>query len=119
MASPNCAPRPLDSPVELVVVHNISLPPGEFGGPHIEELFTNRLDPQAHPYFAEIAELTVSAHFLIRRSGDVFSLSLRRKMPGMPDYPLGASGKSATILVLGLNLRALTPMSTPMPSTVR
>ena len=71
MASPNCAPRPLDSPVELVVVHNISLPPGEFGGPHIEELFTNRLDPQAHPYFAEIAELTVSAHFLIRRNGEV------------------------------------------------
>ena len=71
VASPNCAPRPLDGPVELVVVHNISLPPGEFGGPHIEELFTNRLNPQAHPYFAEIAELTVSAHFLIRRDGEV------------------------------------------------
>lgn len=71
VASPNCGPRPIDASVELVVVHNISLPPGEFGGPHIEELFTNCLDPQAHPYFADIAELTVSAHFLIRRNGEV------------------------------------------------
>ena len=53
------------------MVHNISLPPGEFGGPHIEELFTNSLDPKAHAYFAEIADLRVSAHFLIRRDGEV------------------------------------------------
>ena len=53
------------------MVHNISLPPGEFGGPYIADLFTNSLDPQEHPYFEEIAHLRVSAHFLIRRDGDV------------------------------------------------
>jgi AmpD protein len=52
-------------------VHGISLPPGEFGGGHIAELFTNRLDPGAHPYFAEIAHLRVSAHLLIRRDGEL------------------------------------------------
>ena len=56
---------------ELVVVHGISLPPGNYGGPEIEALFTNTLDPDGHPYFAEIAGLEVSAHFLIRRTGEV------------------------------------------------
>jgi len=71
VASPNYGERPRGSKVELVVVHNISLPPGEFGGPYIADLFTNSLDPQEHPYFEEIAHLQVSAHFLIRRDGDV------------------------------------------------
>ena len=69
--SPNCGERPLNAKVELVVVHNISLPPGEFGGPYVADLFTNSLDRAAHPYFEEIADLQVSAHFLIRRNGDV------------------------------------------------
>ena len=69
--SPNYGERPAGATVELVVVHNISLPPGEFGGPHVAELFTNTLDPQGHPYFEEIADLRVSAHFLIRRDGHV------------------------------------------------
>lgn len=69
--SPNCDERPPDTAVELIVVHAISLPPGEFGGPYIEALFTNRLDARAHPYFAQIAGLRVSAHFLIRRSGEI------------------------------------------------
>ncbi len=69
LPSPNCDERPPDSIVDLLVIHNISLPPGEFGGPWIEDLFLNRLDPQAHPYFAEIATLQVSAHLLIRRDG--------------------------------------------------
>ncbi|MDF2447061.1 MAG: N-acetyl-anhydromuranmyl-L-alanine amidase [Moraxellaceae bacterium] len=69
--SPNCNPRPADAAVGLVVVHGISLPPGEFGGPFIDELFTNSLDPARHPYFAEIAGLTVSSHLLIRRDGEV------------------------------------------------
>jgi AmpD protein len=56
---------------ELVVVHGISLPPGEFGGPWIDELFLGRLDPAAHPYFAAIAHLRVSAHLLIRRDGAI------------------------------------------------
>jgi AmpD protein len=69
--SPNCDDRPESARVELVVIHNISLPPGEFGGPWIDALFQNRLDPQAHPHFEEIAGLEVSAHFLIRRDGEL------------------------------------------------
>jgi AmpD protein len=69
IASPNCDDRPPDTPVVLVVVHAISLPPGEFGGDGIERLFTNRLDPAAHPYYQGIHSLRVSCHFLIRRDG--------------------------------------------------
>lgn len=71
VASPNCDERPVDARIELIVVHNISLPPGEFGGPGIIDLFLNRLAPEAHPYYAGIAHLRVSAHFLIRRDGTV------------------------------------------------
>ena len=67
--SPNFDERPAGSAIELLVVHNISLPPGQFGGPGIEHLFTNRLDPEAHPYFREIQGLRVSSHFLVRRDG--------------------------------------------------
>lgn len=63
--------RPDNEPPSLLVVHNISLPPGEFGGPWIDALFTGTLDPQAHPFFAEIAQLRVSAHCLIRRDGEI------------------------------------------------
>ena len=69
--SPNCNPRPAGTVTELVVIHGISLPPGCYGGPEIEALFTNTLDPDAHPYFAEISALEVSAHFFIRRTGEV------------------------------------------------
>jgi len=69
IASPNCDERPDDTAISLIVVHGISLPPGEFGGDGIERLFTNRLDPAAHPYYATIAALRVSSHFLIRRHG--------------------------------------------------
>jgi len=67
--SPNQDARPPNVPVDLLVIHNISLPPGEFGGDWVEDLFLNRLDPEAHPYFAGIAGLRVSAHLLIRRDG--------------------------------------------------
>jgi AmpD protein len=67
--SPNADARPAGTEVTLVVVHGISLPPGRFGGDAIERLFTNRLDPGAHPSFRAIAALRVSAHFLIRRDG--------------------------------------------------
>ena len=67
--SPNCDERPEGTPITLLVLHGISLPPGEFGGPGIVELFTNRLDPAAHPYYRKIAKLRVSSHFLIRRDG--------------------------------------------------
>jgi AmpD protein len=69
--SPFFNQRPQGEAVSLLVVHGISLPPGQFGGPHIDKLFTGKLDPQAHPYFAEIAHLEVSAHCLIRRDGEV------------------------------------------------
>lgn len=69
LPSPNCDARPAAMPIELVVIHNISLPPGEFGGPGIIDLFLNRLPVGAHPYYAGIAHLKVSAHFLIRRDG--------------------------------------------------
>ena len=69
--SPNADERPAGTAVDLLVIHNISLPPGEFGGSWIEDLFLNRLDAGAHPYFAEISDLQVSAHLLIRRDGEV------------------------------------------------
>jgi AmpD protein len=69
VASPNADVRPVGE-VSLIVVHAISLPPGEFSGDAIEALFTNRLDSADHPFFAEIAALRVSAHFLIRRDGE-------------------------------------------------
>lgn len=69
--SPNFGPRPDDASVSLLVVHNISLPPGQFGGPEIEDFFCNRLDHTAHPYFETIAGMQVSAHALIRRDGSV------------------------------------------------
>ena len=68
-SSPNFGPRPVGTAVELVVLHSISLPPGQYGGDAIERLFTNRLDTGAHPYFSQLRGLTVSAHFLVRRDG--------------------------------------------------
>lgn len=67
--SPNCDERPADGAIDLVVIHTISLPPGEFGGAGIVDLFTNRLQPDAHASYAAIAGVKVSAHFLIRRDG--------------------------------------------------
>jgi AmpD protein len=67
--SPNHDDRPAGATPELIVVHAISLPPGEFGGTAIEELFTNRLDASAHPYYGGISQLRVAAHFLVRRDG--------------------------------------------------
>ncbi|HWI11021.1 MAG TPA: 1,6-anhydro-N-acetylmuramyl-L-alanine amidase AmpD, partial [Burkholderiaceae bacterium] len=69
--SPNFGPRPEGAAVDLVLVHSISLPPGEYGGDAIEKLFTNRLDWDAHPYYRQIRGLEVSAHFLVRRGGEL------------------------------------------------
>lgn len=71
ISSENFDQRPDDRPIRLIVVHNISLPPGEFGGPYISQLFTNQLDKDQHPYFAEIYQLRVSSHLLIRRDGEI------------------------------------------------
>lgn len=69
--SPNFDDRPESSTVDLLVIHNISLPPGEFGGDQVADFFRNRLNPQEHPFFAEIAGVRVSAHLFIRRDGSV------------------------------------------------
>ena len=69
--SPNADERPAATSIDLVVIHNISLPPGSYGGRYINALFTNQLDTGAHPYFAELVGLRVSAHLLIERSGRI------------------------------------------------
>ena len=92
--SPNWNQRPADIPIDLLVIHNISLPPGEFGGPWIDALFQNRLDPAAHPSFADIAGLEVSAHLLIRRDGRLIQyvpLQLRAWHAGLSSFR-GRSG---------------------------
>jgi N-acetyl-anhydromuramoyl-L-alanine amidase len=71
LASPNHDERPPGETIRLIVVHAISLPPAQFGGPGVEQLFTNTLDPAEHPYYATIAHLRVSTHFFIRRDGEV------------------------------------------------
>jgi len=67
--SPNHGPRPEGACIDLLVIHSISLPPGQYGGPEVPALFTNQLDWQAHPYFLQIQGLRVSSHFFIRRDG--------------------------------------------------
>ncbi len=89
LPSPNCDDRPDGSVIALLVVHNISLPPGQFGGAGIIELFTNRLDPNAHPYYRQIADAKVSSHFLIRRAGELIQFvpcSLRAWHAGQSEW---------------------------------
>lgn len=69
--SPNFDLRPTGTDIDLLVIHNISLPPGEFGGSYIDDFFQNKLNIQAHPYFNEIRDLKVSSHCLIRRTGEL------------------------------------------------
>lgn len=71
LPSPNFGERPAGEAVSLVVIHNISLPPDEFGGNWVEDFFLNRLNPDAHPFFSTISDLQVSAHFYVRRNGRV------------------------------------------------
>ena len=71
VTSPNCDQRPEESAIDLLVIHAISLPPKEYGGPYVEQLFTNSLSADEHPYFEEINHLRVSSHLLIRRDGEL------------------------------------------------
>lgn len=99
--SPNCDARPEPAAVELVVVHGISLPPGRFGGPYVEDLFLNRLDLSAHPSFPSLDGLTVSSHLFISRRGAVTQfvpfhrrawhagVSAWRGRPGCNDFAIG------------------------------
>ncbi len=70
--SPNFGPRPPLTQIDLIVLHSISLPPGQYGGNQVKQLFTNQLDWQAHPYFKSIEGITVSSHFFIQRNGELW-----------------------------------------------
>ena len=72
LASPNFGPRPAGAPTDLIVLHSISLPPGRYGGDEVQQLFCNTLNWNAHPYFKSIEGLAVSAHFYIRRQGELW-----------------------------------------------
>ena len=86
-SSPHFDERPPGTKISLLVIHNISLPPGEYGGDWIDDLFMGRLDPDAHPYFRDIAGLKVSAHYLIRRDGSL----IQYVDPDMRAWHAGAS----------------------------
>jgi N-acetyl-anhydromuramoyl-L-alanine amidase len=75
IASPNVDARPAPEDISLIVIHNISLPPSQYGGNGVIELFTNQLNPDEHPYYAEIAHLKVSSHFFIRRDGELIQFA--------------------------------------------
>ena len=84
LSSPNFGARPADTQISLIVIHSISLPPGVYGGPEVEQLFTNRLDWDAHPYFEQIRGLQVSSHFYIRRDGVLWQfVSAENHRPAM------------------------------------
>jgi AmpD protein len=101
LESPNCNERPDPAAVDLVVIHGISLPPGQFGGTCILDLFLNRLDLSAHPSFASLTGVRVSSHLLITRRGRVTQFvpfhrrawhageSVWRRRPGCNDYSIG------------------------------
>lgn len=87
--SPNFDQRPDGVAIDLVVIHSISLPPGIYGGPGIEQLFTNQLNPDAHPYYQQIAGLKVSSHFVIRRDGELIQfvpVALRAWHAGLSNW---------------------------------
>ena len=72
LPSPNCGSRPGGAAIDLVVLHSISLPPGEYGGQNVQDFFSNRLDWDAHPYFQSIRGMQVSAHFFVQRDGTIW-----------------------------------------------
>lgn len=107
LPSPNHGERPRGTAVDLVVVHSISLPPGEYGGDAVERLFTNRLDWDAHPYFQTLRGLEVSAHFFVRRDGTVqqFVSTLRRAWHAGPSVWRGRS--NCNDFSIGIELEGL------------
>ena len=80
--------HPEKDEISLLVIHNISLPPGEFGGGYVEQFFQNILDPQAHPYFDEIKELKVSSHLFIERDGSITQFVPFDRRPGTQESPI-------------------------------
>lgn len=114
--SPHHDCRPEDEKPTLLVVHNISLPPGEFGGPWIDALFTGTIDPNAHPFFAEIAHLRVSAHCLIRRDGEVVQYVPFDKRAWHAGVRCITGANGATISPLGSSWKARILRPTPTHS---
>lgn len=89
LPSPNYDPRPVGVEIDLVVVHGISLPPGIFGGPYIDQFFCNQLDFDAHPYFSRLRGRQLSTHLLIRRGGEMTQyvpFTLRARHAGESEY---------------------------------
>ncbi|HWI84402.1 1,6-anhydro-N-acetylmuramyl-L-alanine amidase AmpD [Ramlibacter sp.] len=114
LASPNCNARPAGAQVDLIVVHSISLPPGEYGGDQVQRLFTNTLDWNAHPYYKGIEGLSVSSHFYIRRHGELWqfvSCDDRAWHAGLSQYRgrANCNDDSIGIELEGLEGRAFEP----------
>jgi AmpD protein len=118
LPSPNFGERPAGEPVSLVVVHNISLPPDEFGGDWVEKFFLNQLDPQAHPYFATIAEAQVSAHFYIRRDGRVIQFVGCDQRAWHAGRSQWCARKIATTIRWGSSWKVPTPSHSPRRNTL-
>lgn len=104
--SPNYNQRPENTEIQLIVVHNISLPPSQFGGGYIEQFFQNQLDWSVHPYFQTIQGMQVSTHLLILRSGKCCSSSILMTGPGMRVVRPISLRKNAMIILSGLSLKA-------------
>ena len=96
--SPNFGPRPAHPCIDLVVLHSISLPPGIYGNDCVQDLFTNRLDWNQHPYFQQIKGLQVSAHFYIRRDGELWQF-------GTQGHRTTGGGTTAMMIPSELNLK--------------
>ena len=118
LPSPNCDARPEGTAIELIVIHNISLPPGVFDGDAVIDLFTNQLDWDAHPYYQGIRGIKVSAHFFIRRDGTLIQFvpcsaaGLARR-----GIELAANTNAATIFPSASSSKAPTTCRSPTPST--
>ena len=116
--SPNFNARP-NGEVSLLVIHNISLPPGQFATGKVQEFFQNRLDVTEHPYFEGISELRVSAHFLIERDGKSLSLCLVWIVPGMQVSRASRGVRPAMTFRWGSSLKAPTTCRSAMRSIRR
>jgi N-acetyl-anhydromuramoyl-L-alanine amidase len=118
--SPNQDPRPEGCGVDLLVIHNISLPPGEFGGPWIDDLFQNRLNPDAHPYFTAIANHRVSSHLLIRRNGELLQYVPLHRRAWHAGISCHAGRENCNDFSIGIELEGddLTPFTDAQYSTL-
>lgn len=116
--SPNFNLRPQGDAVSLLVIHNISLPPGQFGTGKVQAFFQNRLDPNEHPYFEDIRHLTVSAHFLIERDGAITQFVSCHDRAWLPGFPASTVARRATTSPLASNWRGPTRNRTRTRSTL-